>query len=1507
MSLNQVLDTGRERLQKVYHYLQALNQHRNPVTSEIKAQPWLLWLGELPLHEAVTLGLNKWSNGERELETLESDDFILKVRRPRLTNPPEPPEILQDWLEPGWEKPEKEARCKTTQLVNLNQTEVLIRFAETGLNEVYQAWKLLRDQWAEIEAPARVVMKLFEHLYELYGWIQKEAERFELILGDGILNWNLPERLIHHPVLLLPLELEFNPEIPEFTLLETAKEIELYTSILNNIPELDGQIIAQCREELQKGNLHPLENEATSRFLQSFIVQLSPQGELIEQNLPRHKTTVYPWIERRPVIFLRSRSLGFSTAIEAILDDLKTTEFLPESLLSIVGVGSELAKVTEATENEAASLNKTEILNETEILLGKPANPEQLAIAQNLEQHYGVLVQGPPGTGKTHTIANLIGHLLAQGKSILVTSHATKALRVLQSQVEPELQPLCVSVLEQDHESRKLLEDSIAHIVDRLATSDLNQLRIRETELTVSRTQLLMEIDKLRQQLKTAVMAEYQPIIYGEKTYTPITAAKELAATEALHNWIPGKIEPKVALSLSTAELTRLYQTNQTLSQLDERELAKKLPPLNYLPSSSDFQKMLEKINHYSNLNLNLREDLWEQVTKEVTLEKLECLQKQLTLAVAEIEAENIWKSAVLLAGVKGGDFRKPWDNLLKMIAETQAEAAQAKESEYTFQPTIIADLPLDEILKLIQEILEHLQTGHKLSGFTLFTKPSWKKLLPSLKVKGRQPVSSEDFQALITHLQVELKREELRARWEKQLTPLGAPAAKELGSELEQGAAQYAVLIKKALEWSNETWTPLLNTLTEYGFRWQKLLDEIPPNLAQYGELLRLRELVNLLTKILEVRLNQLRLKQLLIEYRELQNFLAFSDTNEAEVVSELKNALATRDATAYNNAWVRLVELQQRQAEMKLRQDFLRRLEKVAPDWASAIKLRQGRHNTTTLPGDPEAAWRWRQMEAELQIRHQVSLAQLQQQLDEEVKILHKLTTELVEVRAWIAQLKRTQLEQRQALIGYLEIMKRIGKGTGKRVPRLRAEIRQKMNQSRSAVPVWIMPLARVAETFDPHTTKFDVVIIDEASQCDVLGLIAFYLGKKVIVVGDDQQVSPLAIGQKLEVVQHLIDEHLQEIPNYLLYDGQMSIYDLAKSSFGGTICLVEHFRCAPEIIEFSNQLSYNGRIKPLRDGNNIALKPALVEYQVSGATMTEKVNLIEAETVAALIVAALEQPEYAEKTFGVISLLGDEQATIIDQLLKQKLSAEVYTKHRLLCGNAAHFQGDERDVIVLSFVAASNGKAPLMLMSEGTQGMYKKRFNVAASRARDQMWLVHSLEPQFDLKSGDLRRLLLEYVSNIKVEKTAHQLEEAPPTEFAREMMKSLRQLGYQVQPNWKVGYYSIDLVVEGNGRRLALECDGDRSCILAELELGLERQAILERLGWKFLRLRASQYYRNPEAALGILLDKLAQLEIHPVAEHLPGLQTEEFDLAARVIKRAHELREEWIVSLRRGIV
>jgi len=176
----------------------------------------------------------------------------------------------------------------------------------------------------------------------------------------------------------------------------------------------------------------------------------------------------------------------------------------------------------------------------------------------------------------------------------------------------------------------------------------------------------------------------------------------------------------------------------------------------------------------------------------------------------------------------------------------------------------------------------------------------------------------------------------------------------------------------------------------------------------------------------------------------------------------------------------------------------------------------------------------------------------------------------------------------------------------------------------------------------------------------------------------VGDHEQVSPSAVGKNLDVVTDLIRQHLEGIPGKELYDGRLSVYHLARQSFGGTICLREHFRCVPEIIQFSNRLSYEGRIKPLRDQTSSHLRPSVVPFRVNALPREGKVNQEEVLAVASLLVAAVRHPAYANQTFGAISLLGDDQAYEIDAKLRQKLLPEEYDSRRIICGNSLRCLG-------------------------------------------------------------------------------------------------------------------------------------------------------------------------------------------------------------------------------------
>lgn len=460
--------------------------------------------------------------------------------------------------------------------------------------------------------------------------------------------------------------------------------------------------------------------------------------------------------------------------------------------------------------------------------------------------------------------------------------------------------------------------------------------------------------------------------------------------------------------------------------------------------------------------------------------------------------------------------------------------------------------------------------------------------------------------------------------------------------------------------------------------------------------------------------------------------------------------------------------------------------------------------------------------------------------------------------------------------------------------------------MAKCRTAVPVWIMPLSRLVENFDFRDTQFDVLVIDEASQCDVTALLALMIAKKVIVVGDHEQVSPSAVGQKLDIVRNLISMHLEGIPNKHLYDGQTSIYDLAQMSFRGMTCLLEHFRCMPDIIRFSNYLSYNGDIKPLRDASTTHLRPHVIPYRVEGSSRNGKINAVEAETVASLVVALTEHAAYEKHTMGAVSLVGDEQALEIERLLLRHLPPEEFESRRILCGNPAQFQGDERDVMFLSVVDAPTGEGQLRMKQEDR---FKQRFNVAASRARDQMWVVTSLSPD-DLGPGDLRRRLIEHALDPgALERDLEATQKRAESEFERQVIKRLMVAGYRVIPQWEVGRFRIDIVVEGGGKTLAVECDGDRYHPIEKLPEDMARQAILERLGWRFVRLRGSQFFRDPDGTMESVFRKLEELEIPPEGTDRSAdeecLQSNE--VIDWIIARAAQLRAEWAANEELGEV
>ena len=470
------MNVAQNRLTQVFKYLKELNDLRHPVPREMSSYAEVLRLDAWPAHPFIEVRRGDRTEDDNDAAGEAKMEPIIRIPRASLTACPKPPELLDGSLKPGWQSVGAQPEVLASRnFPDKNEGTTTVAFEDDEERvAVLSAWTAARTKWTTAERPAIAARQLFERIHALWTTMQREGDRVELVLGDGMLA--VPDQLIRHPVLLQRVNLEFDPAGPEFRFHTGTEKVELHRALLRLVPSIEGRMIAHFAQELETDPVEPLGSESTDGFLRRLVQGLFTDGEFLDDKA-HGAASSRPCMWREPVIFLRPRSAGLNTTLDSIVEDLEneSTE-PPEGLARIVGV-----ETTETMSASSGSSDSTMLRTlpgpEPDILFSKPANAEQYEIAARLVRSKAVLVQGPPGTGKTHTIANLLGFLLAQGKTILVTAHTTKALRVLRSQVDEALQPLCLSVLEGDADSQAQLSRAAQEIADRLSRSDAASLR----------------------------------------------------------------------------------------------------------------------------------------------------------------------------------------------------------------------------------------------------------------------------------------------------------------------------------------------------------------------------------------------------------------------------------------------------------------------------------------------------------------------------------------------------------------------------------------------------------------------------------------------------------------------------------------------------------------------------------------------------------------------------------------------------------------------------------------------------------------------------------------------------------------------------------------------------------------------------------------------------------------------------------------------------------------------
>ncbi|MBX3674320.1 MAG: hypothetical protein KF776_15185 [Burkholderiales bacterium] len=1353
--------------------------------------------------------------------------------------------------------------------------------------------------WAEEERRRRWTIRLYGDLFTLKQRLEGSIveSQIELVWGVGIGIWNNRAGSAAYPLITRPVELTLNVITQGIEVrprdVDAKLEVDWYASIDNpGVQEVE----KAAKDFFGKSSVtfSPFDRGSFEPLLKAAVTHLDPNGvywpnEVPAEDRKRPKSEQNLRVTDTWVLFARPRSnsvlIQDLVSLKAQVEAQKDAEQLPRAVAAFVKEPSGLSEAVElplfrgvsANYSNASETFETGEAQAQDLYFPKPFNDEQLRIVQLLEKYDGVVVQGPPGTGKTHTIANVICHYLANGNRVLVTSMKDHALGVLQEQLPEEIRPLAISLLTSESEGLKQFEFAIQKIATEVQALDRTAYRREIQHLEDQINALHGKLVHVDRTVATWARSNLEKIRLGEDEISPEDAAREVVEHADVHEWMfdPLGIGAEFEPQFTDADVTALRAARRELGE-DMAYLGKSLPQLIEFPDAKRLLTVHQDLSQFTLL------------AREVERGSVPSLADsgQETLAGAQALLSDVEHLRKLRDEVMGA--HRPWcvglrdafragsaQKLIGMLESLGGELRKVNEERKIALARPVAIPPGAEQDTLFAEAVSNLAAGKSAFGLGgLFGKGEQKKMLGQITLVGKAPQGTDDWAEVGRHLDLQHHLRELAVRWNALASelkldtvsdkePAGGVAAAELYDLCLK--VKEVVLVERRVVASARKVFP--------GWTRASMVDTNEAALHDLDQALRHHLTKNRLADVWAVKET---FQKVLTErsgtiVEELRAFLGKTLGNPEVPDADMQakwSALMTELARALGLG-----------PQLLTITDVTAKIEHSgAPLLATTLRKPLTSATDPYLPDSWRQAWRLRRLATHLQaIDAQEELKKLAATRADIERDLANAYRQTVVKRTWLRLAENASPSIRSALQAYLNAIQKIGKGTGKRAVRYRQDARNSARQANPAVPCWIMPHYRVSESLPAELGCFDLVVIDEASQSDLTALPALLRGKKLLIVGDNKQVSPEGVGLEEEKVRSLMTRFLgNQVETYRsMMSPERSIYDLCRVVFAQSgFMLKEHFRCVAPIIEYSKREFYDHELRPLRVPRfSERLDPPLVDVYVEDGFRTGDTNTGEAQFIVEEFGRLINDPRMQGRSIGIVSLIGSEQALFVWTRLTEEYGPDVLERFKVDCGDARTFQGKEKCVMFLSMVQAPN--YPGAVLSRDT---FAQRFNVAASRAKDRMYLVRSVQAD-DLSVKDvLRRNLISHFSapfhqdEVRVA-DLRMLCESP---FEREVYDILTGKGYWVTPQLRVGQYRIDMVVEGhNDARLAVECDGDKYHGPEKWGDDMQRQRVLERAGWVFWRCFASTFVRRRKAMVEELLKTLEVRGIEPIgAEHAP---------------------------------
>jgi very-short-patch-repair endonuclease len=1156
------------------------------------------------------------------------------------------------------------------------------------------------------------------------------------------------------------------------------------------------------------------------------------------------------------------------------INELQTTgelKNIPDFFKKLFSINGEEIEAENAVDPSFLKSIHTNLQNEDlrdskqRSLFPLPYNNEQFEIAKRLSEQDAVTVKGPPGTGKSHTIANLISHFVAQGKSILVVSHNVKALSVLKDKLPLEIQELAVSLVNEG-KGNESLKGSVNAIIRNLAQ------RYEESKVTELENELT-KYENLYSNTLNLIYNAVQANTLNLNIYNPI---KGLVENKSAYDWalyhfdqanyenqfIIDAISYEIETDNIAENLIKLVAIGNNLKNED-------FDLLNYDFLSDDYFIDIKEIRKYEIRLKEINESINPLDYIDTSIFSIDD-----NLKNTIINFENLYrdfKSKIFVEQLyKHPNFKI--DNLINILDQKigirkQVEVASQKLLSYEIDLSPVGDTDPDILHQQINQLIIKFGHSKTLNWLTKSTLDKSLKRFFECKVNFNKVLDID--QLLI--LEVEINR--LRC-----LKQLSITFNKYL----------------KSFDLTNQYSIHEILSELDFTIKFAK-------ELADFNKQLNFRNLpeITILSEDLEETICFIKNVNFYAEYVSITTFLQatkndlLAHSKSHPLIYKIADSIENADRSSYE---LNLDEYRNCRNKQSQSFDFdktYKIIAEVLPKTALFVKnncISNDHYNIDKKQIEFDIFY----LKLNNFLTHVTSMTngseKLLNKLQDLKRSIEKQTSETISYKTWYYKSRKVSDTQKAALNAWRNDLINIGKGYGKNTARNIASAITNMQVAKEAVPIWIMP-QDTAVTFFPDATpgQFDLLIIDEASQCDISSLNLVFRCKKCLIVGDENQTSVVADRSLFTIdrTNELLDKYLISHRFKTQFDvnnKNNSIYTISGVIYPNIVTLTEHFRCLPEIIGFSNKFVYNDEIVPLKTATEKTFgEPIEIHYIEDNAEDDFKPVIVQkiVEHIQNYIIQFQNNEIYRLPTIGILTLDSSNikhQNQLIRIISQNELIKQYEDQLELLIGTSREFQGDERDIIYMTISAShtivekANRFEIKPPRAAGTEE-YMRIFNVAASRAREKSILFHSIHPDAVgiMNPVCYRKKLIDYYSNIqnttnkqiptKNLETLLKKTDANSGDFEKSVCKLLYNKGFgdYLHPQFEVGKYRIDFGLILNNKKLAIECDGfTYHSGIAKIQEDINRQLILERAGWRFFRIQSTDwFYKNLNVSTNLI--------------------------------------------------